>query len=185
MRCIISINGVTMKRILFITLFVTIASLQAIDLRTDKVYQPLKVVLEQAQSVENVQNVWNKLAKNLSAADKKELAAQAVAYAQEHKAALEKLLTTLGNKTYDVSKLKWAAAQFMGALYSAGSIPLLYLLKAKNIQFPPILQTIVGLALVPLIGSTFLVFGNASKLGPVAGLIEFCLRAGFTIYFAH
>src|SRR3984957_1313493 len=170
-----------MKRILFITLFVTIASLQAIDLRTDKTYQPLKVALEQAQSVENVQNVWNKLAKNLSAADKKELAVQAVAYVQEHKAVLEKLLGTFGNKTYDASKLKWAAAQFMGALYCVASLPLGTWLHHKGIS----MHTRISFALAPLITSAVYAFGQESNFAEVGVLIELCLRAGLTIYFAY
>src|SRR5580704_131620 len=101
-------NGVIMKIINIILLSLLAAPvLQALDLQTDPACAALKTAIEQAQSVEKIQTSWNAVTAGLSQNDSVQFAQQATTYAQEHKQALEHIVTALGNTNYDASKLKW------------------------------------------------------------------------------
>lgn len=178
-----------MNRLLLFMLMIGMgcSTLQAIDLHNDKACEQLKVAIEQAQPIEKIQAAWKAVTAGLSAQNKKIVAAQAVEHARAQKAALEKAQVTLGNKTYDASKLKWAAAQLAGIAYCVGSPPLMLLLDEKfNLRsnHEPLIRQIIGIPLLPIIGLVVVGFENR-KLMVVAVAVELCLRLYFTIYWAN
>src|SRR5271163_4135742 len=110
-----------MKRIILFISCVATSGMQAIHLRDVVLYQPLKLAIEQGQNCAQVQRTFADVVHKvtLSSSEQHELVRQALELAQQSKELLKKADEALGNKTYDASKLKWAATQLAGAVYCA------------------------------------------------------------------
>jgi hypothetical protein len=105
------------KLMLGLLLTVSIGTqIQAVDLKTDAVCNDLKKAIERGREIEQVKVIFEKATVQLSSADKTDLAAQVVAYAQEQKEDMQKILDGLGKKTYDTSKIMWGSAQLAGGV---------------------------------------------------------------------
>ncbi len=126
-----------MNRIIY-SLFISLLAcpaVQAIDLVTDASCKKLATVIKDAQSVNTCKTVLQKITQNpkISAADQQEILDQSLQLARTQKAALEQELTILGNKTKNVSNIKWGVGQLtFGSYLLLGTALALHIIKNKN-----------------------------------------------------